>query len=82
MQVDGYQRDADQAHMNPPFFHLELSGGGVAFLPLRDPGVMQQCAGTSRRNMIEDKLFYKMIFTSLQVRWRRLSLPPHLHSTL
>lgn len=36
VQVDGHQRDADQTHMNPPLSHLELSGGGVAFLPLRD----------------------------------------------
>lgn len=28
MQVDGYQRDADQTHMDPPLSHLELSGGG------------------------------------------------------
>lgn len=34
VQVDGYQRDADQAHMNPPLSHLRLSGGGIAFMPL------------------------------------------------
>lgn len=34
MKVDGHQRDADQAHVNPPLSHLELSGGGVSFLPL------------------------------------------------
>lgn len=36
VQVDGYQRDADQAHMNPPLSHLELCAGGVAFMPLGD----------------------------------------------
>lgn len=36
VQVDGYQRDADQTHVNPPLSHLELSDGGVSFLPLRD----------------------------------------------
>ncbi len=36
VQVDSDQRDANQAHMNPPLSHVELSGGGVSFLPLTD----------------------------------------------
>lgn len=32
VQVDGYQRDADQTHMDPPLSHLELSGG-VSLIP-------------------------------------------------
>lgn len=47
MQVDRHQWDADQTNMNPPLSHLELSGGGVSFLPVRD-GVMRVIKRPSR----------------------------------
>lgn len=47
VQVDCHQWDADQTNMNPPLSHVELSGGGVSFLPVRD-GVMRVIKRPSR----------------------------------
>lgn len=35
VEVDRQQWDADQANMEPPLSHIELSGGVVSFLPAR-----------------------------------------------
>ncbi len=44
VQVDGYQRDADQTHMDPPLSHLSGEGGLIPASERRRQ--KQPCPGT------------------------------------
>lgn len=65
MQVDSQQRDADQCHMDPPLFHLELSGVGVSFLPVTDTmdgdAFRGRCEANARPSADGVSLQHKMI---------------------